>query len=197
MIHPDTELRFISPEMGYGVFATKKIPKGTITWVPDDFDIKISDDELAAMRPEHQDTVYKYGYRENTGAIVIGWDFSKYVNHSFRPNCMSTPYEFEVAIKDIHPGDELTDDYGTLNVIREFKCFPEPGIERQSVRPDDLKRHHAEWDVHLQSAFAELHKQEQPMAKFVSAEAWERALLTSKGHLPFQSILTCLYPGYA
>ena len=32
MIHPDTELRFISPEIGFGVFATKLIPQGTITW---------------------------------------------------------------------------------------------------------------------------------------------------------------------
>lgn len=33
MIHPDTELRFINPEIGYGVFATQFIPRGTITWV--------------------------------------------------------------------------------------------------------------------------------------------------------------------
>lgn len=29
MIHPDTEVRFISNEIGYGVVATKFIPKGT------------------------------------------------------------------------------------------------------------------------------------------------------------------------
>ena len=33
MIHPDTELRFISDEVGYGVFATALIGRGTITWV--------------------------------------------------------------------------------------------------------------------------------------------------------------------
>lgn len=36
MIHPDTEVRFINPEKGYGLVATKFIPKGTITWVQDD-----------------------------------------------------------------------------------------------------------------------------------------------------------------
>ena len=38
MIHTDTELRFVSPEMGFGVFATKLIPRGTLTWVRDDLD---------------------------------------------------------------------------------------------------------------------------------------------------------------
>ena len=32
MIHPSTELRFINDEIGYGVVATRFIPKGTIVW---------------------------------------------------------------------------------------------------------------------------------------------------------------------
>jgi len=31
VIHPDTELRFVNPDIGYGVFATRFIPKGSIT----------------------------------------------------------------------------------------------------------------------------------------------------------------------
>jgi len=38
MMHPDTEIRFISKEIGYGVVAKKIIPKGTITWVQDELD---------------------------------------------------------------------------------------------------------------------------------------------------------------
>lgn len=38
MIHTDTEVRFINAEKGYGLVATKFIPKGTITWVQDDLD---------------------------------------------------------------------------------------------------------------------------------------------------------------
>jgi hypothetical protein len=36
MIHPWTELRFINDSIGYGVFATQFIPKGTIVWALDD-----------------------------------------------------------------------------------------------------------------------------------------------------------------
>ena len=31
MIHPDSELRFINPIIGYGLFATSVIPRGTLT----------------------------------------------------------------------------------------------------------------------------------------------------------------------
>ncbi len=42
MIHPNTELKMVSPEMGIGVFATHFIPKGTITWAQDELDIVLS-----------------------------------------------------------------------------------------------------------------------------------------------------------
>jgi hypothetical protein len=38
MLHPDTELRFVNRTIGYGVFATRMIPRGTITWVRDRLD---------------------------------------------------------------------------------------------------------------------------------------------------------------
>ncbi|NNE36124.1 MAG: SET domain-containing protein-lysine N-methyltransferase, partial [Rhodothermales bacterium] len=51
MLHPDTELRFISDDVGYGVVATQPIPKGTITWVHDDLDRTFSLAEVDAMPP--------------------------------------------------------------------------------------------------------------------------------------------------
>ena len=38
MIHPDTELRFINREIGFGVVATRLIRRGTIIWVRDELD---------------------------------------------------------------------------------------------------------------------------------------------------------------
>ena len=46
MIHPNTELRFINKEVGYGVVATKPIPAGTITWVLDKLDRTFTPDEF-------------------------------------------------------------------------------------------------------------------------------------------------------
>jgi hypothetical protein len=42
MVHPDTELRFVGAPIGFGVVATRLIPRGTITWVRDRFDQSFS-----------------------------------------------------------------------------------------------------------------------------------------------------------
>jgi hypothetical protein len=38
MMFPHTKLRYINDQIGFGVFATKFIPKGTITWALDELD---------------------------------------------------------------------------------------------------------------------------------------------------------------
>ena len=38
MIHPDTKLRHLSPDIGYEVIATCSIPSGTLVWVRDRLD---------------------------------------------------------------------------------------------------------------------------------------------------------------
>ena len=54
MIHPDTELRFINDKIGYGVVATKFIPKGTITWVLDKVDRFFTPSQVIQMDPLYQ-----------------------------------------------------------------------------------------------------------------------------------------------
>lgn len=57
MIHPKTELRFISKEVGYGVFATDFIPAGTITWVLDKLDREFLPEEFFAMDLVYQNII--------------------------------------------------------------------------------------------------------------------------------------------
>ena len=99
MIHPSTELRFINNEIGYGVVATELIPKGTITWVLDKLDREFTSFEIMAFDQPYQEILSRYCYRNNAGKFVLAWDNGRYVNHSFRSNCMSTAYDFEIAIK--------------------------------------------------------------------------------------------------
>ncbi|OKH21425.1 hypothetical protein NIES593_15630 [Hydrococcus rivularis NIES-593] len=93
---------------------------------------------------------------------ILPWDIEQFVNHSFKPNCMSTPYEFEIAIKDIYPGEELTDDYAFCNEDEPFDCLPEEGIARTKVMPDDLLHFHPEWYLQLAEAMLYLKKVKQP-----------------------------------
>src|SRR4051812_18240825 len=104
MIHPNTELRFISPEKGYGVVATQLIPKGTITWVLDPLDQEFTAEEIAKMPARIRKILDTYTYRDNKGHFIMCWDNARFVNHSYHSNCLSTAYNFELAIRDIYPG---------------------------------------------------------------------------------------------
>ncbi|WP_046242341.1 SET domain-containing protein [Hymenobacter terrenus] len=193
MIHPDTELRFISPEIGFGVVATKLIPKGTITWVFDSLDQIITPETLAQMDPLQKAYLDKYCYRDHNGDYVLCGDHSRFVNHSFRSSCVSTAYDCELAVRDIHPGEELTDDYGYLNPSEPFDCLPEPGSSRTQVLPDDLLNFHADWDAQLLDAFARFNAVEQPLLQLLAPVHRTQVLAVAAGQVPMASILNCYY----
>ncbi len=114
MLHPHTELRFINEQIGHGVVATPLIPRGTITWVRDDLDQAFCIEQVKSMAPVYRDIIAKYCFVDAKGNFVLCWDLARYINHSCDPTCRSAGYDFEVAVRDIHPGEELTDDYGSL-----------------------------------------------------------------------------------
>ena len=191
MIHPDTELKFINPIVGYGVVATKFIPKGTITWIYDDFDRTFFLDEICKMKQIHKDILKKYSYRDNKGGYVLCWDIARFVNHSFNSNCISTPYNFELAVRDIQIGEELTDDYGYLNVTEPFDCLPEPNSKRTQVLPDDILNFHEEWDAKLIDAFKYFNKVEQPFINLIQPEFYDKVIAIANGKAEMDSILSC------
>ncbi len=195
MIHPNTELRFISPEIGYGVVATRFIPKGTIAWMFDAFDQVFRPEQVRRMHPMHKEILKKYSYRDPRGNLVLCWDHSRFVNHSFRSSLMTTPYNFELAVRDIHPGEELTDDYGYLNIWEPFDALAEPGTTRTRVMPDDLLRYHAEWDAKLTDSWKCFNQVEQPLLPLLDVELKDKVHAIAAGKASPDSILTCYYRG--
>lgn len=193
MLHPDTELRFVSPEIGYGIFATALIPKGTITWVKDELDRVVSQEDLAKLSPANKENLLKYTYRNSKGEYFFCWDLTRYVNHSFEPNSMLTALGFEIAIKDIQPGEEMTNDYGTLNIIEPFKCANDPSHERDYVCPDDLARFHKKWDDQIAVAFPHLSEVSQPLNKFLTPVQIDEIKLINRGEAAIPSVLKNLY----
>lgn len=192
MIHPDTEIRFIDEVVGYGVVATKFIPAGTITWVLDRLDREFSPAEIENMDPLFQDILNTYTYRNNKGNHVLCWDNGRYVNHSFKSTCFSTAYDFEIAIRDIHPGEQLTDDYGYLNVSEPFEAADE-GTERKVVYPDDILTYHEEWDAKVAGVFPKIIKVEQPLQVLIKDSLWKKINAIATGKEKMASILTCHY----
>lgn len=188
MLHPDTELRYIDADIGYGVFATRDIPKGTITWARDSFDLEFTPDEARHLDPLHADLVKKYAYRNHLGHFILCWDFGRYVNHSFESNCISTGYDFEIAVRDIRAGDELTDDYGYLNLTEPFK--PRQSARgREYVFPDDLLHFHDQWDTQVQACLPLLFRVPQPLLSLVPQKDLDEIKKTLAGKRPMKSIL--------
>ncbi len=195
MIHPHTKLQFISPEIGYGVVATHFIPKGTITWIFDEFDQVFSADKVARMGSLHKKVIDTYSYRDHDGHYILCWDHARFVNHSFNSSCISTAYNFELAVRDIQAGEELTDDYGYLNVNEPFHGAPEVGSPRTTVFPDDLLNFHAIWDIKLIDAFKDFHEVNQPLFGLLDPLYRKKVLDVASGTAPMDSILNCYYPG--
>jgi uncharacterized protein len=194
MIHPHTELQFISEKIGYGVIATKFIPKGTITWVLDKLDRIFTPDQVRAMDPLYQQVLDTYTYRNPEGNHILCWDNARFINHSSNSNCVTTAYEFEIAIRDIHPGEQLTDDYGYLNLEEPFEAVPEAGTDRTMIYPDDLIRYYHVWDEDLLNAFPYLLEVEQPLFNILEPAIRERASRIAAGREKMNSILSCYYP---
>src|SRR5262245_53117058 len=115
MIHPHTELRFIDDNVGYGVFATEPIPRGTIVWALCRFDRVLTPDEAFAMPTAYQDVLARYAYLDREGRYVLCWDFGRYVNHSCEPSMLGLGPELEILVRDVARGDHITCEYASLN----------------------------------------------------------------------------------
>lgn len=196
MIHPDTELRFISPEVGYGVVAKKFIPKGTITWALDELDREFTPKQFHDMDDTYKEVLEFYSFRNNVGNYVLCWDNARFVNHSFNSNCLTTAYDFEIAIRDIHPGEQLTDDYGYLNISEPFRGIDE-GTKRKVVYPDDLLRYAPVWDKKLISGLQHFNDVNQPLKKFIKPTILKKIDKILRGESEMDSILKCFYDPYA
>ncbi|MAX79834.1 MAG: SET domain-containing protein-lysine N-methyltransferase [Crocinitomicaceae bacterium] len=192
MIHPKTELKYISNEIGYGVVATAFIPAGTITWALDKLDREFSPTEFQEMEPIYQTILDTYTFRNNKGNFVLCWDNGRYVNHSFNSNCLTTAYDFEIAIRDIHPGEQLTDDYGYLNIPSPFRGIDE-GTKRKIVYPDDLVKYYKVWDKKIAKVFGKITTNDQPLKPLIATEMWHKIQLIIEGKAQIDSILANYY----
>ena len=173
--------------MGYGVFATKTIPKGTITWVGDPLDQILSPERYVALPAPLRALALKYSYLNGRGERVLCWDHARFINHSCAANCLSPGFDFEVATCDINAGDEITDDYGTLNLEEPFPCFCSSSHCRGSVLADDPIRYADEWDALTASAFPLITKVEQPLWELVGDKMAVGKVL--RGEIALPSVL--------
>lgn len=193
MLHPHTEVRFVSPLIGCGVFATQLIPQGTLIWVQDKLDRVFTEVSVRSFEPAYQEILERYCFRNRSGNWVFCWDNARFINHSFRANCLVTPYGCEIAIRDIQPDEELTNDYGCFNIIEPFECLPEEGCDRSCVMPDDLLHFSSVWDRKLAEVFPSFNEHLQPLVPYLSDKQLKTLQAVSRGDVAPSSIRNCYF----
>lgn len=163
MIHPETELKFVNSEIGNGIFATEFIPKGTILYVKDQLEIEVTKSRFNKMDQTHRDIIDKYSYIDEKGVRILSWDNAKYINHKCDCNSMSTAYGFEIAIRDIAAGEEITDEYGMFNIPEPIHVNCGCANCRQVLLPTDIDNYYKIWDVLVQEAVETIYHVDQPL----------------------------------
>jgi hypothetical protein len=170
MMHPDSELKYINDVVGYGVFAKALIPEGSITYVKDSLEIEISPEDYERHSSVMQDVIEKYSYIDQKGNRIISWDFAKYVNHCCNCNSMSTGYGFEIALRDIQPGEQITDEYGLFNVKQDINLVCDQPHCRKKLKEDDFDNLYPEWDAKVKKSLAKFNTVYQPLRPFLDMD---------------------------
>lgn len=184
MIHPATELRHVRHEIGSGVFATAQIPRGTIVWVLDRLDHQLSAAQVTSLGPRYWELLDRYSYLNARGMRVLCWDLARYVNHSCDANVLSTGWEFDIAVRDIEAGEEITNDYGCLNLDESFVCEGAETACRGTISPDDFDRLADLWDQAVRDAFPDVARVDQPLWQWLPRQREVRAAMFDLSRLP-------------
>lgn len=184
MLHPHTELRHAGAAIGYGVFVTHFIPRGTITWVQDGLDQVLTAGKVSSLEGHLVPHLEKYTFVDGRGRRILCWDFARMMNHHCEANTFSPGTAFEIAVRDIQVGEQLTSDYGALNIEGSFACACGSSRCRGTIHPDDWERLSPEWDRQVADAFPAIREVEQPLWYLVEETAVIDAGLASPARIP-------------
>ena len=195
MIHPKTELRYINDNVGYGVFATEFIPKGTIVYVKDSLELVITPTDYLIHAEEMKKVVDKYSYIDESGNRIVSWDFAKYVNHCCNCNTISTGYGFEIAIRPIEKGEQITDEYGIFNLDQEMVVECGQLNCRKVIKPNDFETYYQSWDEKIKSAITFLFDVEQPLIPFIPEETRKELDTYFQNPEHYKSVYSLRYKG--
>jgi hypothetical protein len=195
MLHPHTELRAIDDTIGFGVFATRDLPRGTITWARDALDQIVGPDVFRTLEAHARAAVEKYSWVDGDGDRVLCWDLGRFMNHHCGANTLSPGFAFDIALRDIAAGEEITTDYGSLNLDEPFSCACASPRCRGTVGPGDFDALAAGWDGRLRDAFALAGSVEQMLWGLIRDTDAVRAAIDDPARVP--SILRHRWTGAA
>lgn len=190
-MHPHTELRTVSPEIGVGVFATRRLPKGTILFVEDPLEITIAPDHPMLQYPVFRKLVNVYAIVKTDGHFEISWDYAKYVNHCCHYNAITTGFGFDIAVRDIEEGEQIRDDYGMFNVDYDLDLICTYEDCRRRVRTSDWDTCADQWEADARGALAHVREVPQVLWDVMDEEVrstLEHYLVTGEGYISVREL---------
>ena len=170
MLHPSLVPQQISETLGHGLVAQRPLPRGTIVWVRDALDQTVPQETLAALPQPLRELVRIYSYIDRHGQFVMPWDHGRFENHSCAPNCLMTGYDFEIAVRDIEAGEQVTGDYALYNLEPPWTCQCHSSGCRGRILWQDRLRLAEDWDRQLRNALPSLMRVEQPLWLLVAEQ---------------------------
>nr|MBA4404869.1 SET domain-containing protein-lysine N-methyltransferase [Nanoarchaeum sp.] len=114
MLTVKTKLKEV-PKKGIGLIANQEIKKGQIVWKYHPLiDIKIMKKDIPK---EAKDFFKIYGVDHGKDYFILNTDNARFTNHSKKPNIKNVGlFGHNIALRDIHKGEEITIDYNTFDV---------------------------------------------------------------------------------
>jgi len=114
MLIVKTRLKEI-PGKGIGLMADQELKKGQVVWTYNPIiDTKIRKDKIPKEAKEFFD---KYAVDQGGDELFLNTDNARFINHSKNPNTKSLgKLKDNIAICDIHKGEEITIDYDKIDV---------------------------------------------------------------------------------
>ncbi len=114
MLTVKTRLKEI-PGKGIGLIADQEIKKGQTVWTYNPLiDIKIKKKEIPK---EAKDFFDAYAVNQGGDYVFLNTDNARFINHSKNPNTHNLgPFKDNIALCNIHKGEEITIDYDTIDV---------------------------------------------------------------------------------
>jgi hypothetical protein len=124
-------------DFGRGLFATEFSPAGSLVWQYNngvnimEYDEQSANAHIATLTFQEAQRFLDLTYGQR-GLLSEVLDDGKYMNHSENPNCSTSKGGNTYAVRDIHPGDELYEDYRTFDhpkflypLLDKYECAPD------------------------------------------------------------------------
>ena len=98
---------------GVGLFAAQFVSKGTKTWkLEPKVDLVITASEYKKLPKIFRKNIDDHIYRcKFTKKWIFCTDDARFMNHSSKPNIQTVRGMYDVSLRDIKKGEELTVDY--------------------------------------------------------------------------------------